>query len=285
MTISVDEAVARLFPCEAERYQPFHHDCPQQLSVSFPAESEFAEQAESSIFNDFCSIQVRSWISEDDSLAECETIQEQVDEPSASIGDDSCNLASCFQEKFSHASSEPIRFPEPHDFCFASQAQGLDDPIEMFGDFALNNNFSEAMPGHGHIEARETSQVHQHLHISAASPSVDACFVHDQIQTGNVATRSPSSHSEDGSEGSGKARTPWTKAEHEVFLAALERFRTNQTEKVKRNGLQTMGLGPGVADLIALVMKTRDAASVRSHAQKYFQRLRRQHKAADWPSA
>eukprot|EP00961_Rhodomonas_salina_P226176 3057850-Rhodomonas_salina.1 len=71
---------------------------------------------------------------------------------------------------------------------------------------------------------------------------------------------------------------PWSKDEHARFLVALEKFRTNKTEKVKKNGKRTAGLGPGIADVIALIIKTRDAAQVRSHAQKHFQRLRREAK-------
>eukprot|EP00961_Rhodomonas_salina_P089596 1204965-Rhodomonas_salina.2 len=92
--------------------------------------------------------------------------------------------------------------------------------------------------------------------------------------------RSFSPHSENGSDGKGGKRhvRPWTKDEHAKFLVALEQFRTNKTEKVKNNGKQSTGLGPGIADLIALIVKTRDAAQVRSHAQKHFQRLRRERK-------
>jgi hypothetical protein len=47
------------------------------------------------------------------------------------------------------------------------------------------------------------------------------------------------------------------------------------TEAVDADGKKTKGLGPGVAEMIATMIGTRNAAQVRSHAQKYFTRQRR----------
>lgn len=150
------------------------------------------------------------------------------------------------------------------------------------------------------------------------------------------ATRaSPSSCSEGGSNGKERKETterkkitPWSSEEHEVFLEVrcpppcrdracdvltittprggqgIEKFRTTNADAVGRNGEASVGLGVGVAEMISLMIGTRDAAQVccclparalccataslthmsschqvRSHAQKHFQRLRRERKA------
>eukprot|EP00961_Rhodomonas_salina_P187671 2532818-Rhodomonas_salina.1 len=83
------------------------------------------------------------------------------------------------------------------------------------------------------------------------------------------ARSSPSSEDEKGA----KPRTRqnkkpvfWTSDEHERFLAALQRF----------NGGDQEGLGAGVAELVSMALGTRTVSQVRSHAQKYFLRLRAQ---------
>jgi SHAQKYF class myb-like DNA-binding protein len=66
-----------------------------------------------------------------------------------------------------------------------------------------------------------------------------------------------------------KKAVPWSEEEHECFLVALKRF----------NG-DDESLAPGVADMISMTLGTRSAALVRSHAQKYFEKRRREmHKA------
>jgi hypothetical protein len=67
----------------------------------------------------------------------------------------------------------------------------------------------------------------------------------------------------------------WTIEEHRLFVQALDKFRTKYTEAVDADGKKTKGLGPGVAEMIATMIGTRNAAQVRSHAQKYFTRQRR----------
>mmetsp|Transcript_60011 Transcript_60011/g.123214 ORF Transcript_60011/g.123214 Transcript_60011/m.123214 type:complete len:238 (+) Transcript_60011:61-774(+) len=69
---------------------------------------------------------------------------------------------------------------------------------------------------------------------------------------------------------------PWSKEEHQRFLVGLKRFRAEDSEALGRTGKQSVGLGPGTAELIAVVVQTRSAAQVRSHAQKYFQRKRKE---------
>mmetsp|Transcript_28614 Transcript_28614/g.58482 ORF Transcript_28614/g.58482 Transcript_28614/m.58482 type:complete len:250 (-) Transcript_28614:66-815(-) len=68
----------------------------------------------------------------------------------------------------------------------------------------------------------------------------------------------------------------WTAEEHEKFLKGLEKFRTEDTQAVKNNGEPSVGLGPGIAEIISVFIGTRTVTQVRSHAQKYFQRQQRE---------
>mmetsp|Transcript_52718 Transcript_52718/g.107543 ORF Transcript_52718/g.107543 Transcript_52718/m.107543 type:complete len:213 (-) Transcript_52718:42-680(-) len=68
----------------------------------------------------------------------------------------------------------------------------------------------------------------------------------------------------------------WTQEEHELFVKGLERFRTEETEAIGPDGKKTVGLGPGIAELLASMVGTRNPAQVRSHAQKYFLRVRKE---------
>eukprot|EP00286_Rhodomonas_abbreviata_P005488 CAMPEP_0181335664 /NCGR_PEP_ID=MMETSP1101-20121128/26964_1 /TAXON_ID=46948 /ORGANISM="Rhodomonas abbreviata, Strain Caron Lab Isolate" /LENGTH=273 /DNA_ID=CAMNT_0023445823 /DNA_START=21 /DNA_END=842 /DNA_ORIENTATION=+ len=61
-----------------------------------------------------------------------------------------------------------------------------------------------------------------------------------------------------------QSQCPWTEEEHSKFLHALERFRTEETEAVGPDGRQSVGLG------------SRSVTQIRSHAQKYFQRKRKE---------
>eukprot|EP00286_Rhodomonas_abbreviata_P002154 CAMPEP_0181345012 /NCGR_PEP_ID=MMETSP1101-20121128/32511_1 /TAXON_ID=46948 /ORGANISM="Rhodomonas abbreviata, Strain Caron Lab Isolate" /LENGTH=216 /DNA_ID=CAMNT_0023456917 /DNA_START=54 /DNA_END=704 /DNA_ORIENTATION=+ len=68
---------------------------------------------------------------------------------------------------------------------------------------------------------------------------------------------------------------PWSNEEHENFLAGLEQHNIDMDKAVGRNGELSVGLGLGVAETVAAMIGSRSAAQVRSHAQKYFLRMRR----------
>lgn len=73
----------------------------------------------------------------------------------------------------------------------------------------------------------------------------------------------------------GRRAVPWTKEEHATFLHCLTSYCPEGTQLMGRNGSLSVGLGCGVAQIIADVIGTRNAGQVRSHAQKHFQRIRR----------
>ncbi|EKX43017.1 hypothetical protein GUITHDRAFT_111060 [Guillardia theta CCMP2712] len=75
-------------------------------------------------------------------------------------------------------------------------------------------------------------------------------------------------------------RTQWTNEEHEKFLVALDRFGTTKTRIKNSTGRVFVGLGPGVAELIAAAVGTRSVQQIRSHAQKHFLRENRKEHSA-----
>jgi hypothetical protein len=86
-----------------------------------------------------------------------------------------------------------------------------------------------------------------------------------------------------GSEEAARNRRPrfWSRPEHQRFLEALEKHhRTSGAKPVEAGGRVPVGLGHGVAELIAAHVGTRTVSQVRSHAQKHFLKMSRvqQHK-------
>eukprot|EP00961_Rhodomonas_salina_P031076 418125-Rhodomonas_salina.1 len=51
----------------------------------------------------------------------------------------------------------------------------------------------------------------------------------------------------------------WSPQEHERFVVALTMLRTEKTEAVRKDGERSVGLGPGIAEMIASMVGTRNA--------------------------
>lgn len=73
----------------------------------------------------------------------------------------------------------------------------------------------------------------------------------------------------------GPLRRRWSPDEEQRFLKALEHFRNEVVINVV-DGRVSVQLGPTVAEVISIMVKTRSAAQVRSHVQKHFIRLERE---------
>ncbi|EKX39587.1 hypothetical protein GUITHDRAFT_114314 [Guillardia theta CCMP2712] len=67
----------------------------------------------------------------------------------------------------------------------------------------------------------------------------------------------------------------WTEDEHQRFLVALRDYCPDTETRVAQDGRVRVGLGRGVAYFISRAIGTKTASQVRSHAQKYFEGLRR----------
>ena len=71
-------------------------------------------------------------------------------------------------------------------------------------------------------------------------------------------------------------RKPWATDEEERFLKALKHFGPEEIEKHPVTGRVSVRLGPGVAEMISMVVRSRSVAQVRSHVQKHYIRLDRE---------
>jgi hypothetical protein len=72
------------------------------------------------------------------------------------------------------------------------------------------------------------------------------------------------------------SRKRWTPEEEGRFLKALERFGPKEVGTDPCTGRISVCLGPGVAELISMVVGTRSVTQARSHAQKHFIRKMRE---------
>ena len=76
--------------------------------------------------------------------------------------------------------------------------------------------------------------------------------------------------------GKASSRKHWTPEEEGRFLKALERFGPKEVETDPNTGRVSVRLGPGVSELISMVVGTRSVTQVRSHVQKHFIRMERE---------
>ncbi|EKX30892.1 hypothetical protein GUITHDRAFT_122903 [Guillardia theta CCMP2712] len=67
----------------------------------------------------------------------------------------------------------------------------------------------------------------------------------------------------------------WSREEHRRFVDALEKL-SPLRQMLASHGRVTIGLGHGLAEMISKAVGTRSISQVRSHAQKYFQRINRE---------
>ena len=70
-------------------------------------------------------------------------------------------------------------------------------------------------------------------------------------------------------------RKPWATDEEERFMRALKHFEPG-IEKNPVTGRVSVRLGPGVAEMISMVVRSRSVAQVRSHVQKHYILLERE---------
>eukprot|EP00286_Rhodomonas_abbreviata_P011857 CAMPEP_0181323014 /NCGR_PEP_ID=MMETSP1101-20121128/19545_1 /TAXON_ID=46948 /ORGANISM="Rhodomonas abbreviata, Strain Caron Lab Isolate" /LENGTH=171 /DNA_ID=CAMNT_0023430985 /DNA_START=42 /DNA_END=560 /DNA_ORIENTATION=+ len=150
--------------------------------------------------------------------------------------------------------------------------KGLDDfMLQLLSD----NDFHDDMPV---LLCPDTNSSTEQAVFLAPDPmthgnnmSVDHCDAEGSSESTTVAGRLPSPRGV-------KRSQPWTTEEQTTFLRGLAQHCPEGTKLVGRHGSQSVGLGPGIAQIISNMIGTRSAAQVRSHAQKHFQRIRRQRK-------
>ena len=144
-------------------------------------------------------------------------------------------------------------------------------PICGSGSFPVANNFVMRTPSGGYACVGSSAVISRTSSAAASHASMSECDAMEGYGT-----------SVSGGAGCGDKRLrvkttpkrrPWTADEHERFVESLKRFGSRDRADV--GGRVTVGLGPGVAEVIAVVVGTRTVSQVRSHAQKYFLQLSR----------
>ena len=107
----------------------------------------------------------------------------------------------------------------------------------------------------------------------------DECMSDDSTKTAATLVSGPASNERcSGRKPSGR-RCQWSPEEHQRFLTGLTRFGPKDAGSGEAGARMSVGLGPGVAEVIAVVVGTRTVSQVRSHAQKYFLRQTRKNGA------
>mmetsp|Transcript_43166 Transcript_43166/g.101914 ORF Transcript_43166/g.101914 Transcript_43166/m.101914 type:complete len:257 (-) Transcript_43166:55-825(-) len=122
---------------------------------------------------------------------------------------------------------------------------------------------------------KHEKQVTTVMSVCEKRTSSEASSCAEQEYLGSQGSRSANGSPSEKREKEKKRLIAWTAEEHEKFVYALNRLRTEDTEAFDSKGKRTCGLGQGIAEVIALAVGTRTAAQVRSHAQKHFTRQRR----------
>eukprot|EP00960_Hanusia_phi_P063729 765549-Hanusia_phi.AAC.6 len=90
-----------------------------------------------------------------------------------------------------------------------------------------------------------------------------------------ASSQSPTSPSQESDRELFVPRRRWSNEEHATFLELLAKHCPSGPRPIHAGGVLHSGLGQGVAKRIAEVLGTRSPSQVRSHAQKYFQKLSR----------
>ncbi len=146
-------------------------------------------------------------------------------------------------------------------------------PVSSVFVRTASGGFSRA-PSSGYLSQHSTCAATA-SRTSSTGGSISGISLESVSPRGDGLERTSSGASAGEKRGKGNApkRRPWSAEEHSRFLESLKRF--GQKDKPENNGKVTVGLGPGVAELISVVVGTRTVSQVRSHAQKYFLQLSR----------
>ena len=144
-------------------------------------------------------------------------------------------------------------------------------------NFVPTNTMSNHGPGPTHCDEQSAEAKEGSTSSKAHMRKDDECLSDDSSST--TATRPISSTqvpSREPRKSAGR-RSQWSAEEHQRFLAGLARFgpKDKDASTGEPGARVSVGLGPGVAEVIAVVVGTRTVSQVRSHAQKYFLRQTR----------
>lgn len=175
----------------------------------------------------------------------------------------------------SHA-LEPVDVPQLDQLEALEEEARSDDPAAAPGCPGVRPSSSRHAPVLlGSCGARGAA------HVAGAAGQSDppAASVGADVATEDIKPSSKKGASAGQSGKQNPSRRYWTPQEQAVFLKALERFGPTQvanTAVETATGRVSVRLGPGVAEMMAILIGTRSCAQVRSHVQKHFIRLERE---------